>query len=97
MKRLSLVVFAFASSAVAAGCATHTSYPAASYPAAAPVLVGPNTNAPRLENSDAAGVLSVPGYHSVPTPAEVVTPVPTVVTPAPAVVVPAPAVVVPPR
>jgi hypothetical protein len=38
-----------------------------------PVLVSPNTDAPLMQHSDAAGSASVPGYYSVP-PAVVVTP-----------------------
>ena len=78
MKRLSFVVFAFALPVLAAGCASMSTNAGTSSPAASPVLVGPNTDAPRLENSDAAGVGSVPGYHSA-TPPEAV-----VVEPAPA-------------
>jgi hypothetical protein len=88
MSRFSLVVFALALPALVAGCA---STPPTASPSAAPrVLVVPDTNAPRIENSDAAGVISVPGYHSV-------TPEATVVTPPPAAVTPAPVIVVPPR
>ena len=86
MSRLNFVVFAFALPALVAGCA---STPPPSSPSAAPqVLIGPNTNAPRIDNSDAAGVLSVPGYHSVTPESEVVTPSPAAATPAPVIVVP---------
>jgi hypothetical protein len=85
MKRLSLVVFAFALPVLAAGCASTAG---TSSPSASPVLIGPNTDAPRIGNSDAAGVGSVPGYHSVTPEAVVVTPAPAVVTPAPVIVVP---------
>jgi hypothetical protein len=79
MSRFSFVVFAFALPALVAGCASTAS---TSSPSAAPrVLTVPDTNAPRIENSDAAGVASVPGYYSV-------TPAPTAATPAPAIVVP---------
>jgi len=87
MKRLSFVVFAFAPPVLAAGCASMSTNAGSSSPAASPVLVGPNTDAPRLENSDAAGVGSVPGYYSAP-PAVVVEPAPAVVAPQPVIIVP---------
>jgi hypothetical protein len=70
MKKVTFVALALALPALVAGCATtYEPYPSA-YPAASaptyPVVVapGPSTDAPRIENSDAAGVASVPGYHS---------------------------------
>ena len=88
MKRFSFVVLPLTLVAlVAAGCATTS--PTA-YPSAAPqVFVGPDTDAPRIEHSDAAGVLSAPGFHSA-TPEVVVTPSAPVPAPAPGVVTPAP-------
>ena len=68
--KVTFVAFALALPALVAGCATtYEPYPSA-YPAASvptyPVVVAPepNTDAPRIENSDAAGVVSVPGYRS---------------------------------
>ena len=70
MSKVTFVALALALPALVAGCATtYEPYPSA-YPAASvptyPVVVAPapNTDAPRIENSDAAGVVSVPGYHS---------------------------------
>jgi|RhiMetdeSRZDD1v2_1073273.scaffolds.fasta_scaffold01541_6 hypothetical protein len=86
MSKVTFVAIAIALPALVAGCATtYQPYPSA-YPAASvptyPVVVAPepNTDAPRIENSDAAGVTSVPGYHS----------------PAAVIVVPPDRVVVPP-
>ena len=87
MRRFTFVFLPLALVTLVAGC---TTTPPTSYPSASPaVFIGPDTNAPRIENSDAAGVLSAPGSHSVTTPA------PGVVTPAPAA--PAPGIVVPNR
>jgi hypothetical protein len=67
MSKVTFVALAFALPALVAGCVTtYEPYPSA-YPAASvPVVVTPepNTDAPRIENSDAAGVTSVPGYRS---------------------------------
>jgi hypothetical protein len=72
MKTFSFVVLALTLPALVAGCAT-TYDP---MPSASPVLTSPNTDAPSIDNADAAGPASVPGYRSLP--------------PEPAVVVPAP-------
>ena len=95
MSRLSFVLFPIALATLVAGCAAT---PPMASPSGAPrVLFAPDTNAPRLQNSDAAGVASVPGYHSV-TPE---TTAPAAATPTPVTPTtpgtPAPVIVVPPR
>jgi hypothetical protein len=69
MSKVTFVALAFALPALVAGCATTyepypSTYPATSVPTYPVVAPEPNTDAPRIENSDAAGVTSVPGYHS---------------------------------
>jgi hypothetical protein len=74
--------------AVVAGCATST----ASFPSASPGWVGSpiTTDAPSIDNADAAGPASVPGVHTGTAPA-VITPAPPAASPV--IVVPPP----PPR
>jgi len=65
MRFVQFVALAIGVTAAVAGCATtHDTYPSAS----PPVITSPDTRAPSINNSDAAGAASVPGYHSVPPP-----------------------------
>lgn len=96
--KLSLVCL-LALTGVAAGCATTSSdpyYPSASHPTPSPHSLGPvRTDAPQIDNADAAGPASVPGTRTGVAPA-VVAPEPAA---SPVIIVPAepapPAVVVP--
>lgn len=88
---------------VAAGCATTSDpyYPSTAIsPSASPHSLGPvRTDAPQIDNADAAGPASVPGTHTGVAPA-VIVPAPPAASPViivppaepaqPAVVVPAP-------
>jgi hypothetical protein len=69
---------------VCVGCATSDPY----YPSASPGWVGPpiTTDAPSIDNADAAGLASVPGVHTGAAPV--------IVAPAPAAA--SPVIVVPP-
>jgi hypothetical protein len=100
--KLSLVGL-LALTGVAAGCATASDpyYPSAStHPGSSPHSLGPvRTDAPQIDNADAAGPASVPGTRTGVAPAEIVVTPPAaspviIVPPAepapPAVVVPAP-------
>lgn len=91
---------------VGAGCATSDTYsPSASptgdphYRSAWPSTVGPaaRTDAPQIDNADAAGVASVPGTHTGAAPTVVTPPPPAA---SPVIIVPPPAespvIVVPP-
>jgi len=85
--RVSLACLLALVAGVGAGCATSSRYPSAS-----PVFT---TDAPQIDNSDAAGPASVPGAHTGEVPA-VVTPA----QPAPVIIAPAqpaPVIVVPPQ
>jgi hypothetical protein len=62
MRMVQFVALALTLTAALAGCASTDTYPSAS----PPVLVSPEPRAPSVNNSDAAGAGSVPGYHSVP-------------------------------
>jgi len=85
MTKFSVVALALAVTAAAAGCASTAGTDVASSPSASPVLVAPYpsayppstvypyTDAPRIDNSDAAGLASVPGVFSA-TPSIVVVP-----------------------
>ena len=73
--KLSLVSM-LALSAVA-GCATtsdqYAPYPSASHPTPSPHSLGPvRTDAPQIDNADAAGPASVPGAHTGVQPAVIV-------------------------
>jgi hypothetical protein len=81
-----------------AGCATTSNpyYPSTSAPSASPHSLGPvRTDAPQIDNADAAGPASVPGAHTGVAP--VVVPGPAA---SPVIIVPPdparPAVVIPP-
>jgi hypothetical protein len=93
-------------SGVGAGCATSDTYsPSASptgdpyYRSAWPSTVGPaaRTDAPQIDNADAAGVASVPGTHTGVAPTVISPPPPAA---SPVILVPpptqSPAIVVPP-
>ena len=82
---LTLVLTAAVAGCASTATTDTSYYPNAGYPSASPVwstsppspdspvLVSPNTDAPLIQHSDAAGSASVPGYYSVPA-AVVVTP-----------------------
>ena len=81
-----------------AGCATTSDpyYPATSAPSASPHALGPvRTDAPQIDNADAAGPASIPGAHTGVAPA-VIVPAPPAASPVIIVPPAEPAVVVPP-
>jgi hypothetical protein len=82
--KVSLACLLVLAAGVSAGCATSDS----SYPSASPGWIGPpiTTDAPSIDNADAAGPASVPGVHTGVAPA--------VIVPAPAAA--SPVIVVPP-